>query len=174
MTDATAETSAPIEASGPRRPAVRVGILSHGTSQFDSRAHRIARSLAAAGDTVTLYSRHRPGLPIEETLDGYRIVRIAVSQRSLREAIAELGDDIPPSLAGLAERAAIREGGAPAAGTEGGQGELRERQAQHPGPGCQARHGRPPTGPAPSDGPRPGRAGPQGMATRPARLSGGP
>src|SRR5262245_58055623 len=39
-----------------RRPAVRVGILSHGTSQFDSRAHRIARSLAAAGDTVTLYS----------------------------------------------------------------------------------------------------------------------
>lgn len=126
MTDATAEAPAsaedpsaedPSASSTRRRPAVRVGILSHGTSQFDSRAQRIARSLAAAGDTVTLYSRHRPGLPIEESLDGYRIVRIAVSQRSLREAVAEVGEEIPPSLARLAERAALREAGArPATG----------------------------------------------------------
>ncbi len=85
MTDATAPR---------RRPAVRVGILSHGTSQFDSRAHRVARSLAAAGDTVTLYSRHRPGLALEETVDGYRVVRIAVSQRSLRRAAEEAGEKL--------------------------------------------------------------------------------
>jgi glycosyltransferase involved in cell wall biosynthesis len=92
------------DATGPgRRPRVRVGILSHGTSQFDSRAHRVARSLAAAGDTVTLYSRYRPGLPLEEHLDGYRIVRIAVSERSLRRAVDEAGDGAPARLAQLAE-----------------------------------------------------------------------
>ena len=68
------------EAPAPRRrAAARVGILSHGTSQFDSRAHRVARSLVAGGDTVTLYSRHRPGLPVEEMVDGYRVVRIDVN-----------------------------------------------------------------------------------------------
>jgi glycosyltransferase involved in cell wall biosynthesis len=92
------------DATGPgRRPSVRVGILSHGTSQFDSRAHRVARSLAAAGDTVTLYSRHRPGLPLEEMVDGYRLVRIAVSERSLRRAAEAAGDEATPQLARLAE-----------------------------------------------------------------------
>jgi hypothetical protein len=94
MTDATALR---------RRPAVRVGILSHGTSEFDSRAHRVARSLAAAGDTVTLYSRHRAGLPLEEQVDGYRVVRIAISQRSLRRAVTDAGDAASPQLARLAE-----------------------------------------------------------------------
>lgn len=61
------------------RPAVRVGILSPGTSEFDSRAHRIARSLVARGDTVTIYSRRRPGLPAEESVDGYRVVRMPLS-----------------------------------------------------------------------------------------------
>jgi glycosyltransferase involved in cell wall biosynthesis len=99
------------DATGPRaRPHVRVGILSHGTSQYDSRAHRVARSLAATGDTVTLYSRHRPGLPLEETVDGYRVVRIAVSQRSLRKAAREAGDDAPPELARLAEGKVHRRG----------------------------------------------------------------
>jgi glycosyltransferase involved in cell wall biosynthesis len=91
-----------------------VGILSHGTSQFDSRAHRVARTLAEAGDTVTLYSRHRPGLPLEETVDGYRVVRIAMSVRSLGIALDEAGDDVPPWLARVA---AAR--GVTASGTSG-------------------------------------------------------
>jgi glycosyltransferase involved in cell wall biosynthesis len=62
-----------------RRPA-RIAILSPGTSEFDSRAHRIARSLVARGDTVTIYSRQRPGLPAHETLDGYRLVRMPLSR----------------------------------------------------------------------------------------------
>ena len=70
------------------RPPARIAILSQGTSQFDSRAQRIARSCAAAGDTVTIYSRFRRGLPREELLDGYRIVRIPLS-RSDAEAAAE-------------------------------------------------------------------------------------
>ncbi len=93
MTDATAS---------PGRRAVRVGILSHGTSQFDSRAHRVARTLAAAGDTVTVYSRHLPGLPMEEEVDGYRVVRIAVSRYSLRQAAAEDPGSVPAHMARLA------------------------------------------------------------------------
>ncbi len=62
-----------------RRRAARIGILSPGTSEFDSRAHRIARSLVARGDTVTIYSRRRPGLPAEESVDGYRVVRMPLT-----------------------------------------------------------------------------------------------
>ena len=62
-----------------QRPPARVGILSPGTSEFDSRAHRVARSLVARGDTVTIYSRRRPGLPAEESVDGYRVVRMPLS-----------------------------------------------------------------------------------------------
>ncbi|MET0773488.1 MAG: glycosyltransferase [Candidatus Limnocylindrales bacterium] len=85
-----------------RRPAVRVGILSNGTSQFDSRAHRVARTLAAAGDTVTLYSRHRPGLAFEEQLDGYRLVRVPVSDGSLRQAAEDAGDAAGSQLTSFA------------------------------------------------------------------------
>jgi len=73
----------PLETGTPRLPR-RVGILSPGTSEFDSRAQRIARSLVALGDTVTIYSRRRPGLPAEETLDGYRIVRIPLDRADAR------------------------------------------------------------------------------------------
>jgi glycosyltransferase involved in cell wall biosynthesis len=66
----------------------------------------VARSLAAAGDTVTLYSRHRPGLALEEHVDGYRIVRIAVSELSLRRAVDDAGDKAPERLARLAEEQA--------------------------------------------------------------------
>lgn len=117
MTDATVPR---------RRPAARVGILSHGTSQFDSRAHRVARSLAAAGDTVTLYSRHRPGLPLEEPVDGYRVVRIALSEHSLRVAAEEAGDGASPQLARLARTQ-------PPARRGGGQGR-RRTTAQAPRP----------------------------------------
>ena len=71
------------------RPAARIGIISHGTSQFDSRAQRIARSCVAAGDTVTIYSRYLRGLPREEYLDGYRIVRLPLSAADQRAAQAE-------------------------------------------------------------------------------------
>ena len=81
----------PPEAGSPRRPR-RVGILSPGTSEFDSRAQRIARSLVARGDTATIYSRRRPGLPGEETLDGYRIVRIPLDRADARaEQAGDLG-----------------------------------------------------------------------------------
>jgi glycosyltransferase involved in cell wall biosynthesis len=105
-------------AASKRRPAVRVGILSHGTSQFDSRAHRVARSLAAAGDTVTLYSRHRPGLPLEEMVDGYRVVRIAVSQRSL-EATKEAGADTPSGTQGGSGAGAVTAADVRPAGSRG-------------------------------------------------------
>jgi len=87
------------------RPPVRVGILSQGTSQFDSRAQRIARSCVAAGDTVTIYSRFRRGLPSEEFLDGYRIVRLPLSRRDARAVT-------------LAARAADRETSKPQPGTQ--------------------------------------------------------
>ena len=68
------------------RPPARIAILSHGTSAFDSRAQRIARTWAARGDTVTLYSRYLAGLPREEQLDGYRLVRIPLDESDARLA----------------------------------------------------------------------------------------
>ena len=83
-----APTAVATPAPGSRRPA-RIAILSQGTSQFDSRAQRIARSCAAAGDTVTIYSRFRRGLPREELLEGYRIVRLPLSQSDADAALEE-------------------------------------------------------------------------------------
>ena len=62
--------------------------LSQGTSEFDSRAQRIARTCAAAGDTVTIYSRYLAELPAEEHVDGYRIVRLPLSESNARQAAA--------------------------------------------------------------------------------------
>jgi glycosyltransferase involved in cell wall biosynthesis len=46
---------------------------------FDSRAWRIASSLAARGHTVTIVARSEPGLPSDETHpDAYRIIRVPV------------------------------------------------------------------------------------------------
>jgi glycosyltransferase involved in cell wall biosynthesis len=95
-----------------RRPA-RIGILSPGTSEFDSRAHRIARSLVARGDTVTIYSRRRPGLPAEETLDGYRVVRMPLTSgdaAALRATSSDGGDTTqrPRSGTATARQAARR------------------------------------------------------------------
>jgi glycosyltransferase involved in cell wall biosynthesis len=71
------------------RPPARIAILSHGTSAFDSRAQRIARTWAARGDTVTLYSRYLPGLSREEASDGYRLVRIPLDEADARLAERE-------------------------------------------------------------------------------------
>ncbi len=70
------------------RPPARIAILSQGTSEYDSRAQRIARTCAAAGDTVTIYSRYLADLPREQWLDGYRIVRLPLSDANARQAAA--------------------------------------------------------------------------------------
>ncbi len=57
----------------------RIGILSPGTSEFDSRAHRIARSLVARGDSVTIYSRRRPRPASGGGDRRYRVVRMPLS-----------------------------------------------------------------------------------------------
>lgn len=75
--------------SAPRRKPASIGILSPGTSVFDSRAHRIARSLVAQGDSVTIYSRHKQGALAEEWIDGYHIVRIPLSDSDVEAARAE-------------------------------------------------------------------------------------
>ena len=98
------EHQRPPEADHPRRPR-RIGILSPGTSEFDSRAQRIARSLVATGDTVTIYSRRRPGLPGDETLDGYRIVRIPLDRADAR---AERSADREPASVATAGRTPSR------------------------------------------------------------------
>ncbi len=105
----------PTETAQPRRPR-RVGILSPGTSEFDSRAQRIARSLVARGDTVTIYSRRRPGLPADETIDGYRIVRIPLDRADAR---AERSADGVAHLAGV--------GGTVSAGARGRSWGIRAR-----------------------------------------------
>ena len=121
----------PPETRTPRGPR-RVGILSPGTSEFDSRAQRIARSLVALGDTVTIYSRRRPGLPREETLDGYRIVRIPLDRADAR---AEHSAD----AAGTADASGTTDAsgtagagpvGRPARSAGGAQGRVRQVQVR--------------------------------------------
>ena len=68
----------------PRRTA-RIGIVSPGTGRFDSRAHRIARSCVARGDTVTIYARRELGMPAEEQLDGYRVIRVPLQAADFRD-----------------------------------------------------------------------------------------
>jgi glycosyltransferase involved in cell wall biosynthesis len=95
---------------GVTRPPARIAILSPGTSEFDSRAHRIARSLVGRGDTVTIYSRRRPGLPAEEAVDGYRVVRMPLSAGDAA-ALREGSPRKPapsPSLVGRLRRIAWR------------------------------------------------------------------
>ncbi len=65
----------------------RIGIVSPGTGTFDSRAHRIARSCVARGDTVTIYARRELGMPAEEQLDGYRVIRVPLQAADFREPV---------------------------------------------------------------------------------------
>ncbi len=59
-----------------RRDPARVAIVMDRSGEFDSRSHRLAASLAARGDIVTIYSWRGSGLPEVEERDGYRIVRV--------------------------------------------------------------------------------------------------
>ncbi len=54
----------------------RLAILSFSSGEYDARSFRVARSAVAEGYAVTLYARWAPGLPVDETRDGYRIVRV--------------------------------------------------------------------------------------------------
>lgn len=82
----------------PGRPPASIAILSPGTSVFDSRAHRIARSLVAQGDRVTIYSRRKQGAAPEEWTDGYRIVRIPLSRSDLEAAGGSGSRDDRPAV----------------------------------------------------------------------------
>lgn len=55
---------------------LRIGIFSFSSGEFNSRSHRLARSAVADGHEVTIYARSRRGLPAEELVGGYRIVRL--------------------------------------------------------------------------------------------------
>src|SRR6187399_1590171 len=108
------------EGTAHARPRARIAILSHGTSEFDSRAQRIARTCAAAGDTVTIYSRFLAGLPAEEELHGYRIVRLPLSAEDARQAAeGATGSTGATSSAGTSRSTT---GGASRPPTSGGKG----------------------------------------------------
>ncbi len=59
----------------------RLAILSYSNGRFDARSRRIARSAAAAGYLPVVYARWEPGLPFDEDLDGFRVVRAPVDLR---------------------------------------------------------------------------------------------
>jgi glycosyltransferase involved in cell wall biosynthesis len=96
------------------RPPARIAILSQGTSEYDSRAQRIARTCAAAGDTVTIYSRYLADLPSEQWQDGYRIVRLPLSDANVRQAAAAAGAGTQRGAGGA--KAAMKSQAAPVPG----------------------------------------------------------
>ena len=78
-----ASRAAPGGSAAPRRDAATIPqsctIVLPSSGVFDSRAWRIARSLAARGHAVTIVARLESGLSAEEVhADGYRIIRVPV------------------------------------------------------------------------------------------------
>lgn len=78
-----ASRAAPGGSAAPRRDAATIPqsctIVLPSSGVFDSRAWRIARSLAARGHAVTIVARLESGLSAEEVhVDGYRIIRVPV------------------------------------------------------------------------------------------------
>jgi len=65
-----------IEATRPR-----LAILSYSNGRFDARTRRVAHSAGQAGFDVVAYARWEPGLMLEETLGGLRIVRAPIDWR---------------------------------------------------------------------------------------------
>ena len=108
-----------------QQPAVvpqRATLVLPSTGEFDSRAWRIASSLARRGHGVTVVARSAPGLPQREDHPaGYRIRRVPVSAT----------DGLPAPLGGLVRRVRpgastqpAGNGGAPAVGALGGRASL--------------------------------------------------
>ena len=71
-----------IEATRPR-----LAILSYSNGRFDARTRRVAQSAGAAGFDVVAYARWEPGLPLEETIDGFRVHRLARFALALKVAL---------------------------------------------------------------------------------------
>ena len=62
-------------AAASRSGAARVAMLLGNPCTHDARVEREARTLAASGREVTVFCVAAPGLPAEESRDGFRIVR---------------------------------------------------------------------------------------------------
>lgn len=62
-------------------PAPRIAFLTYSTGQFDSRTHRMARSAVEAGYRVVIHARWEPGLPLQEEIEGLRVVRAPADWR---------------------------------------------------------------------------------------------
>ncbi len=71
----------PAPAPGDAAAAVaqRIALVLPSTGAVDSRAQRLAATLAERGHAVTILARWAPGLERDETLGGIRIVRVPVS-----------------------------------------------------------------------------------------------
>lgn len=76
-TGSTAEHSATPERALPPVPQ-RVTLVLPSTGAFDSRAWRIAGSLARRGHAVTILARSGDGLPDREAIDGIDVIRVPV------------------------------------------------------------------------------------------------
>jgi glycosyltransferase involved in cell wall biosynthesis len=63
--------------TGPVRQ--RATIVVPSTGEHDSRTYRIASGLAERGHVVTVLARAGAGLPVDEQVAGYRVVRVPVS-----------------------------------------------------------------------------------------------
>lgn len=59
--------------------AQRIALVLPSTGEFDSRAQRLAETLAGRGHEVTILARWSPGVEREETREGVRIVRVPVA-----------------------------------------------------------------------------------------------
>ena len=62
-------------------PAPRIAFLTYSTGQFDSRTHRMARSAVEAGYQVVIHARWERGLPLQEEIEGLRVVRAPADWR---------------------------------------------------------------------------------------------
>ncbi|HEX5012554.1 MAG TPA: glycosyltransferase family 4 protein [Candidatus Limnocylindrales bacterium] len=82
--------------------AQRATLVLPSSGAFDSRAWRIASSLAARGHEVTVLARSEPGLPDrEDHAAGYRVIRVPVSTeaglpRPLRPVARRMRRRVPP------------------------------------------------------------------------------
>src|SRR6185295_17883071 len=97
VTDPGSNPAGDVAAASRVRQACTLVLPSSGV--FDSRAWRIASTLAARGHDVTLMARSEPGLPDREDHPaGYRIVRVPVS------AVAGLPWPLRPLVGGWRRR----------------------------------------------------------------------
>lgn len=107
---------------GDNRPIPqRLVIVVPTSGRFDSRAHRIASSVAERGHEVVIVGRWEPGLPRDEvTPRGYRILRVEVDPLAA----------IPGALTRRLVRGFIRKRQAPVAGSHSAENSGQERASR--------------------------------------------